>query len=88
VTRRTSEWRSGQRASLDELLEQTVLLLATEVDHRWKALFPNRGELSTRADGSISRNVNGHPLPYDAFSTGESMVAIVLSSHLCRLLLV
>jgi DNA repair exonuclease SbcCD ATPase subunit len=66
------------RATLDELLEQTVRPLATEVDQRWKALFPNRGQLSTRADGSITRNVNGHPLPYDAFSTGESMVATIV----------
>lgn len=66
------------RATLDELLEQTVRPLATEVDQRWKALFPNRGELSTRADGSITRNVNGHTLPYDAFSTGESMVATIV----------
>ena len=66
------------RATLDELLERTVKPLATEVDQRWKALFPNRGELTTRADGSITRNVNGHPLPYDAFSTGESTGATIV----------
>ncbi len=66
------------RATLAEILEQTVRPLATEVDQRWKDLFPNRGKLSTRADGSITRNVNGHPLPYDAFSTGESMVTTIV----------
>ena len=66
------------RATLDELLERTVRPLANEVDQRWEAMFPNRGELSTRADGSITRNVNGHPLPYDSFSTGESMVVTII----------
>lgn len=66
------------QATLDELLARTVSPLATEVNQRWKALFEGRGDLSTRADGSITRDVNGHPLPYDAFSTGERMVATIV----------
>lgn len=64
--------------TLEELLLQTIRPLAKEVDVRWKALFPNRGELSTHADGSITRNLNGHELPYDAFSTGEGMGATIV----------
>jgi hypothetical protein len=52
--------------------------LAVEVDQRWKALFPGRGDLNTASDGNITRTVNGHPLPYDSFSTGESMGATIL----------
>jgi DNA repair exonuclease SbcCD ATPase subunit len=66
------------KATLAELLGQTIRPLAAEVDQRWKALFPNRGELTTHADGSITRNVDGHPLPYDAFSTAESMGATIV----------
>ena len=65
-------------ATLDELLEQTIRPLASEVDERWKALFPNRGDLTTHADGSITRNVNGNDLPYDAFSTGEGIAATIV----------
>ena len=66
------------QATLDELLLQTIEPLAREVDQRWKALFPDRGELTTHADGSVTRNVNGYDLPYDAFSTGEGMGATIV----------
>lgn len=65
-------------ATLAELLAQTIRPLAAEVDQRWKTLFPNRGNLTTHADGLITRNVNGHDLPYDSFSTGESMGATIV----------
>lgn len=35
-------------------------------------------KLTTTADGGISRTVNGHPLPYDSFSTGKGMGAAIL----------
>jgi DNA repair exonuclease SbcCD ATPase subunit len=65
-------------ATLKELLDETIHPLAAEVDQRWKALFPDRGNLNTYSDGSITRTVNGHPLPYDSFSTGEGMSATIL----------
>jgi DNA repair exonuclease SbcCD ATPase subunit len=65
-------------STLTELLDDTIHPLAVEVDQRWKALFPARGDLNTASDGNITRTVNGHPLPYDAFSTGESMGATIL----------
>jgi DNA repair exonuclease SbcCD ATPase subunit len=65
-------------ATLEELLRETVRPLATEVGQRWAALFPNRGELTTEADGAMTRSVNGHDLPYDAFSTGESIGATIV----------
>lgn len=64
--------------TLTELLDDTIRPLAVEVNQRWKALFPGRGDLTTYSDGNITRTVNGHPLPYDCFSTGEGMGATIL----------
>lgn len=66
------------RATLDELLERTVGPLATEINTRWKALFPNRGDLSTRASGAISRALGDASLPFESFSTGEGMGALLV----------
>lgn len=66
------------RATLDEVLETTVDPIASEVNQRWSALFPGRGALKTRADGTITRQVNGHDVPFDSFSTGEGMGATIL----------
>jgi DNA repair exonuclease SbcCD ATPase subunit len=65
-------------ATRTELLEHTVGPLASEVNQRWADLFPGRGPISTRADATITRNVNGHPLPFNAFSTGESIGATIV----------
>lgn len=65
-------------ATRTELLEQTVGPLASEVNQRWADLFPGRGPMSTRADATITRAVNGRPLPFDAFSTGESIGATIV----------
>ena len=65
-------------ATRAELLEHTVGPLASEVNQRWADLFPGRGPISTRADATITRTVNGHPLPFDAFSTGESIGANIV----------
>jgi DNA repair exonuclease SbcCD ATPase subunit len=64
--------------TLAELLNGTIRPLASEVNQRWQALFPDRGDLRTYSDGDITRTVNGNPLPYDSFSTGEGMGATIL----------
>jgi hypothetical protein len=69
---------AATESTLTELLDDTIHPLAVEVDQRWKALFPGRGDLNTASDGNITRTVNGHALPYDSFSTGESMGATIL----------
>lgn len=66
------------RSTLGELLDDTIQPLAVEVDQRWKLLFPNRGDLSTYSSGRITRDVNGHALPFKSFSTGESMSTSIL----------
>jgi DNA repair exonuclease SbcCD ATPase subunit len=72
--------------TLRELLGETIRPLAAEIDQRWKALFPARGVLDTYSDGSITRTVNGHQLPYDSFSTGESMCTTILVRLLVTLM--
>jgi DNA repair exonuclease SbcCD ATPase subunit len=72
--------------TLRELLDETIRPLAAEIDQRWKALFPDRGVLDTHSDGSITRTVNGHQLPYDSFSTGESMSTTILVRLLVTLM--
>ncbi|MCT7661008.1 ATP-binding protein [Mycobacterium deserti] len=64
--------------TLKEVLDSNVRPLAAEINRRWDALFPGRGGLSTSSDGEISRTVNGLPLPFDSFSTGEGMGANIL----------
>lgn len=66
------------QATLDEVLETTVSPIATQVNQRWSGLFPDRGSLTTRADGTITRQVNDHDVPFDSFSTGEGMGAIIV----------
>lgn len=65
-------------STLRELLDDTIRPLAAEVNQRWKSLFAGRGELATASSGNITRTVNGHPLPYDSFSTGEGMSLTIL----------
>jgi DNA repair exonuclease SbcCD ATPase subunit len=72
--------------TLRELLDETIRPLAAEMDQRWKALFPDRGALDTHSDGSITRTVNGYQLPYDSFSTGESMSTTILVRLLVTLM--
>jgi DNA repair exonuclease SbcCD ATPase subunit len=69
---------SATTATHDELLEHTIGPLASEVSQRWADLFPGRGPLSTRADATMTRTVNGHQLPFNAFSTGESIGAQIV----------
>lgn len=59
------------QATLDEILTEAVKPLASAVNERWTKLFPDRGPLRTSSDGTVTRTVNGEPLPSSAFSAGE-----------------
>lgn len=53
--------------------------LVTDIASRWKILFPQRGSLRLEPDGAVSRDVGGpEGLPYEAFSAGEKMAALLL----------
>ena len=70
--------KDSTQATLTELLEGTVAPLAAEISQRWTSLFPDRGAVTTTPGGQITRSVNGIDLPYEAFSAGEGMSAILL----------
>jgi DNA repair exonuclease SbcCD ATPase subunit len=70
--------KDSTQATLTELLEGTVAPLAAEISQRWTSLFPDRGAITTTPAGQITRTLNGIGLPYEAFSAGESMGAILL----------
>ena len=65
-------------ATLAELIDQTIQPLAGELSERWSGLFQDRGRLSTSSNGQIAREVEDGALPYESFSTGERMGAIIL----------
>ncbi|MFD3744025.1 AAA family ATPase [Nocardia sp. NPDC058633] len=66
------------RATLTELLDDTIRPLAAEINQRWQKLLPDRGRIDTHSDGSLTRTVNGQIIPFEAFSTGEGMTATIL----------
>ena len=70
--------RDAATSTVRELLEGTIDPLAREIDARWSHLFPDRGHVTTHADGSITRDVNGEALPFAWFSTGERMGTLIL----------
>jgi len=70
--------KDSTQATLTELLEGTVAPLAAEISQRWTSLFPDRGAVTTTPGGQIKRTLNGIDLPYEAFSAGEGMGAILL----------
>lgn len=70
--------RDTAASTVRELLQGTIHPLAREIDARWQALFPDRGDVTTHSDGSITRDVNGETLPFSSFSTGERMGTLIL----------
>lgn len=59
------------KRTLREVLDQAVRPLTAEINSRWDALFPDRGAIDTPSDGTVTRDVHGHTLPFEAFSDGE-----------------
>lgn len=70
--------RNATESTREEILGTIVQPLAEEINVRWSSLFPNRGTVSTRADGTMSRSVGEHDLTFDAFSTAESTAALII----------
>lgn len=71
------------KRTIEEVVRTVVSVymepLVAEIASRWKILFPQRGLLTLEPDGAVSREVGGaEGLPYEAFSAGEKMAALLL----------
>jgi DNA repair exonuclease SbcCD ATPase subunit len=74
---------AGARAlgrTIEEVLSRQLGPLSDEVNRRWEALFPDRPGLQVTQRGRVLRTYDdaGDPLPFEAFSSGEKVIAKIL----------
>jgi hypothetical protein len=67
--------RTALHATVSAVLGRQLEPLAAEVNRRWEAVFPDRPNLHLTPDGELSRDIDGSPLEFSAFSAGEQTVA-------------
>lgn len=70
--------KTATEATREEILNEIVEPLAEAIDLRWSSLFPDRGRVRTQPDGTLSRDVGGHQLTFEAFSTAEGTAALII----------
>jgi ABC-type transport system involved in cytochrome c biogenesis ATPase subunit len=61
----------------DLILAERINPLVTEITHRWKKVFVNRGELRLQHDGRLVRLQGTHEISFDQFSSGEKVIALL-----------
>jgi recombinational DNA repair ATPase RecF len=59
------------------ILTERIDPLVTEITHRWKKVFVNRGELRLRHDGRLVLIRGTHEVSFDQFSSGEKVIALL-----------
>ncbi len=67
--------RTALHQTVTAVLGRQLEPLAAEVNRRWEAVFPDRPNLHLTPDGELSRDIDGAPLEFVAFSAGEQTVA-------------
>ena len=70
--------------TVEALLANRVEPVAREVSARWKRVFPERGSLELSPDGELSMTRGSVTVPFEDFSAGEKVVALLTA----RLLIV
>jgi DNA repair exonuclease SbcCD ATPase subunit len=60
-----------------QILSTRIGPLATEVTHRWKRVFGERGVLRLDADGRLSIVKGAGEIPFEDFSSGEKVIALL-----------
>jgi len=70
--------KAATEATREEILNEIVEPLGEAIDLRWSSLFPDRGRVKTQPDGTISRDVGGHHLTFESFSTAEGTAALII----------
>jgi DNA repair exonuclease SbcCD ATPase subunit len=61
----------------DVILAERIDPLVTEITHRWKRVFVNRGELRLRHDGQLVLLHGTHEISFDQLSSGEKVIALL-----------
>jgi hypothetical protein len=61
----------------DVILTERIDPLVTEITHRWKRVFVNRGELRVRHDGRLVRLHGTNEISFDQLSSGEKVIALL-----------
>lgn len=61
----------------DAVLTQRIDPLVTEITHRWKRVFVNRGELRLQHDGRLVLQRGSHTIDFEQFSSGEKVIALL-----------
>jgi DNA repair exonuclease SbcCD ATPase subunit len=64
-------------ATANNILTERINPLATEITHRWKRVFVNRGELHLRHDGHLVLRRENHEISFDQLSSGEKVIALL-----------
>jgi DNA repair exonuclease SbcCD ATPase subunit len=59
------------------ILTERIDPLVTEITHRWKKVFVNRGELRLRHDGRLVLVRGTHEIGFDQLSSGEKVIALL-----------
>jgi DNA repair exonuclease SbcCD ATPase subunit len=71
-------------AAASEILSTRIEPLANEVMHRWKRVFGDQGTLRLGANGGLSIVRGAQEVPFEDFSSGEKVIALLAA----RLLIV
>ena len=61
----------------EAVLTERIDPLVTEITHRWKRVFVNRGQLRLRHDGQLVLLHGDHHIDFDQFSSGEKVIALL-----------
>jgi DNA repair exonuclease SbcCD ATPase subunit len=69
--------RNTLEATVRSLLAVNVEPVAQEVTARWKRIFGERGSLELSPDGELSLMRGGFMVPFEDFSSGEKVIALL-----------
>jgi DNA repair exonuclease SbcCD ATPase subunit len=73
----TSVAAEVMRSSANAILAERIDPLTTEITHRWKQVFMERGSLRLHPDGRLVIVRGVHEIPFGQFSSGEKVVALL-----------
>ncbi len=66
------------RRSAHEIVARRIDPLATEIQNRWKLLWPDRAPVRLRDDGSLVAVRGADEVPYREFSGGEKVISTLI----------